>query len=94
MTPILDCHLGWDLIDCHRDCLSESERQAAYMNLGAGDDRQAILVILAAIAREQEALAVPLARRVAKWIEVHDCDQARSLPLLVVGRQPGPPTSR
>lgn len=75
-----EAELAWDLVDEHRDALTQGERDMAYVNLGVGEFTTVIRDVLGAVLREQRTLSAPHAADVQAWIDCYALhDEFRAL---------------
>ncbi|AQA02129.1 hypothetical protein BVC93_06470 [Mycobacterium sp. MS1601] len=63
-----EADLAWDLVDDHRDALTQAERDMAFVNLGVGEYTIVIRDVLGAVLRERQSLSAEHAGKVEAWV--------------------------
>jgi hypothetical protein len=68
VTTVTQDHLAWELVEQHRDCLSETERHTVFVDLGTGEYARAIHGVLTALTRHRRVLPHTLAAELHTWM--------------------------
>ncbi|WP_197378489.1 hypothetical protein [Mycolicibacterium mengxianglii] len=63
--------LAWNLVDDHRDVLTQAERDMAFVNLGVGEFTTVIRDVLGAVQRARQPLSAETTANVEAWIDCY-----------------------
>jgi hypothetical protein len=66
-----DGDVAWLLADAASECLAGVDRHAVFVDLGAGNPREAIARILNVVARERFPLPCQLIADVTRWLDTY-----------------------
>ncbi len=78
MTSVSETEVAWELLACHRRCLTVAEWHAVSINLAIGEHQMAVHDILTAVVREREPITAASAQRLAEVIRVYEYGTAVS----------------
>lgn len=67
-----EADIAWDLVEEHRDSLTDAERSSAYVHLGVDDYPPVVATILTAVARAGDTLPSATVGRLRSWIELYE----------------------
>ena len=60
MTSVSETEVAWELLACHRQCLTVAEWHAVSINLAIGEHQMAVHDILTAVVREREPITASI----------------------------------